>query len=107
VGADCPGLILVTGLALLQSPQRVDEAEPADEPLVVAPVGAQPARDRLAVQVNVEPDAQHPILVGALVVEHRRRLYAGVVITRVGEVPYVSPDSAAASACLLVISSLR
>jgi hypothetical protein len=63
-----PGL--PTALEFVQSPKRVDKAEPAHEPFVRTPLGAEPSAYRLAVEIQVEPHAQRAILIGAGLVFH-------------------------------------
>jgi hypothetical protein len=56
--------------ALVQALQRLDEAEPAHEPLVRATLAAKPSADRLAIEMHVEPDAQRAVLVAAVRLVH-------------------------------------
>jgi hypothetical protein len=53
---------VVAGSGLLvQALQRIEEAEPADEPLLGPALPAEPSRDRLAVEMDLEVDPEHAI----------------------------------------------
>ena len=58
------------GRGLVHAPQRVDEAEPADERLVRTMGGAEPSGDRLAIEMHVELHAERTVLVVVRVVVH-------------------------------------
>src|SRR3712207_2740771 len=64
-------------LRIRHPPERVDEAEPADERLRGAPLAAQPAGDRGAVEVQLELHQQESIAIAAGLVGHHGRPYGG------------------------------
>ena len=77
-------------IPIVQSLQRVDKAEPADERLLGTPFGTQPPPDRLAIEVQFELYAEHPILVRAVVIIHVPTL-GSPHPQGVGELPDIAP----------------
>jgi hypothetical protein len=74
----------------MQPLQSVDKAEPTNERLFDASLPAKSTADRLTVEMDVEPDTQHAVLVAPFRFVHRTTV-GGITHERVGEHPCIDP----------------
>lgn len=79
-----------TAFEVMEPLQSVNEAEPANELFFDAPLPAKSPADRLTVEIDVEPDTQHAVLVGTTRIVHRTTV-GGITHERIGELPCIDP----------------